>query len=80
MTYSSGMPLLYPIGCLNFMVLYFVYKYLLLSFYSKTKAFNEVLSQTSIHYFKIGMIIHVLVGMWVFSNSNVISSRHTKSI
>ena len=80
MTYSSGMPLLYPIGCLNFLVLYYVYKGLLLKFYSKTKAFNQNLPQTSIHYFKFGIAFHVLVGMWVYSNSNVLSSRNTKSI
>jgi len=72
--------LLYPIGCLNFLVLYYTYKTLLVKFYSKTKAFNQNLPQTSIHYFKIGLIFHIMVGMWVYSNSNVLSSRNAKSI
>lgn len=40
MSYSGGMPCLYPIGCLNFFVLYWVYKYLLLKMYCKTTSFD----------------------------------------
>jgi hypothetical protein len=33
MTYSSGLPILYPIGCLNYFILYWVYKILLIKHY-----------------------------------------------
>ena len=40
MTYSAGMPILYPIAALNFTILYWVYKILLIKFYSKSVMFN----------------------------------------
>ena len=39
MTYSAGMPILYPIAALNFAILYWVYKILLIKFYSSFSIF-----------------------------------------
>ena len=40
MTLSSGIPALYPIGVLNYVILYWVYKFLLLKYYSKSVMFD----------------------------------------
>jgi hypothetical protein len=39
--FSTGMPILYPFGFLFYGVLYWVYKLLLLKYYSRTNRFNE---------------------------------------
>jgi hypothetical protein len=43
MSYSGGLPILYPIGVLNYFILYWVYKGLIIKFYSKSTMFNETL-------------------------------------
>jgi hypothetical protein len=40
LTYSSGIPILYPVAFLNYMILYWVYKILLIKYYRKTVSFN----------------------------------------
>ena len=70
------MPVLYPIGCLNFFVLYWVYKYLLVKFYSKTTSFNHKLPLFTINFFKVGIILHLILGSFMFSNSNILSAKN----
>ena len=40
LTYSSGLPVLYPVAFLNYLILYWVYKILLIKYYRKTVSFN----------------------------------------
>ena len=74
LTYSSSMPILYPIGCLNFVIFYWAYKLLLLKHYSKTTSFNHELPLFTIQFFKVGVILHLCLGAFMFSNSNILSS------
>lgn len=76
LTYSSSMPVLYPIGCLNFFVLYWAYKFLLVKHYSKTTSFNHKLPLFTINFFKIGVILHLGLGAFMFSNSNILSAKN----
>lgn len=41
LAYSSGMPILYPVACINFFIIYWVYKLLLIKYYRKTVSFNQ---------------------------------------
>jgi hypothetical protein len=78
MSYSGGMPCLYPIGCLNFFVLYWVYKYLLLKMYCKTTSFDQQLCISSMSLFKYAVIFHLFFGAFFFSNSNILSANNIK--
>ena len=40
MSFSAGMPILYPIAFLFYLIYYFVYHCLFLRYYSKTSTFN----------------------------------------
>ena len=73
MTHSSGMPVLYIIGFINYFLTYWIYKILLVKHYSKTVAFNEDLPLLSINYIRIGIGFHLIEGAVVFSNSKIIS-------
>lgn len=74
LTFSSGMPALYPIACLNFVILYWVYKILLVKFYRKTTAFNQDLPNSSIAFLKIAILTHVVLAAYIFTNSHLLSS------
>ena len=76
MSYSGGMPCLYPIGCLNFFILYWVYKYLLLKQYCKTTSFDQQLCISSMSLFKYAVIFHLFFGAFFFSNSNILSAQN----
>jgi hypothetical protein len=73
MTYTSGLPVMYPIACMHFMFVYWIYKTMFLKFYRKTATFDEMLALESIWYLKFGVFIHLCMGAFVFSNSNILS-------
>ena len=74
LTYSSGIPILYPIACLNYLVLYWVYKILLIKYYRKTVSFNQDLPNFSIYFFKVGIILHIVMGAFIFTNKKILNS------
>lgn len=71
--YGSGMPILYPIAFLNFVCLYWTYKYLLVKFYSKTVAFNQDLPIFCIKYFHIAVILHLLVALMMLTQRGLLN-------
>ena len=73
MTYSSGLPVMYPIAAMHFTFVYWIYKSLFLKFYRKTGVFDEMLSLQTVFYLKFGVFIHLCMGAFVFSNSNILS-------
>ncbi len=72
--YAGGLPILYPIGCLSFAVLYWVYKFLLLRYYQKTTMFNEDLAVFSLRLVKLGLLWHLFITAFMYSNSKILSS------
>jgi len=75
--YSTGMPLLYPMGAIFYAVLYWVYKFLLLKFYQRTNKFNEELPIFSTTFIKIGLILHGIFGGLMLTNSRLIPIKTT---
>ena len=74
MTYSGGQPLLYPVGFINFFMIYWVFKILLTKYYKKTTAFNHELPIKSISYFRISLAFHFIISLVSFTNSNILST------
>lgn len=68
MMYSPGLPMLYPIAYLNFVILFWVYKTLLVKYYQKTIAFNQDLPFYTIRYFKISVVIHIIMALMMYTN------------
>ena len=65
MTFSAGLPILYPVAAFSFIMLYLVYKCLLLKYYSKTSEFNEDLPLRSIELMKYSVLFHMLIGAFM---------------
>ena len=68
MTYCIGLPILFLISAINFTLIYWVDKWLILRFYRTPKNFDDRLIRYSIKYLKIGVIFHVLIGFAMLSN------------
>lgn len=58
---------------LTFMIEYYVQKFLLLKYYSKTTAFNEELPMKAIDYMKWALLFHMVVGAFMLTNSAIIA-------
>ena len=72
--YSSGLPVLYLVAAVFYLILYWVYKCLLLKYYQRTNRFNEQLAIYSIGYIKYGLLFHMLIGAFMYTNSRILSS------
>ena len=73
--FSTGLPILYPFASIFFFVLYWVYKILLLKYYKKTSRFNEEIPVESLSYFQFAILLHVLIGGAMISNSNLLQAN-----
>ena len=69
MSSSVGLPILYPIAVLNYILFYWIYKTLLIKYYAKTTNFDQNLSISAIKFFKISLIFHVLISLFIFSTN-----------
>jgi len=78
--FSSGLPVLYPIAMVFCLILYWVYKILLLKFYKRTTSFNEQLPMLSIGYIKYGVFFHLFLGSFMYSNSMILTSPSEDTI
>ena len=75
LTYSSSMPIMYPIGCLTLFYMHWLYKTLLLKYYQKTDSFNQQLPQFSMFYIKLAIFLHILFSALMFSNEEILQSQ-----
>lgn len=78
--FSSGLPVLYIVATIFFMSLYWVQKIMLLKVYQRTSSFNEDLALTAIGYIKIGLLFHVLIGVFMYTNNAIISTSISEDI
>ena len=58
--YSGGMPILYPVAALFFLLTYWMDKCLLFNYYRKPIKFNNYLARRTLDYFKYILILHIL--------------------
>lgn len=78
--YSSGLPILYPVACVFYFVLYWLYKGLLLKYYQRTSRFNEQLAIASVGYIKFGILFHLVLGAFMYSNSRILSASQEAAV
>lgn len=71
LTYGAGLPLLYPICFLSFVVYYMVDKWLFLRFYSKPPQMSGKLADFAANVLPYAIFLHVSFAMWMFSNEDI---------
>lgn len=74
--YGTGMPILYPIGAFNFLIGYWVDKYLLLNHYRKPPMFTHFIILRVITWFKWALLFHFVVSFWIFTNTKALPSKN----
>jgi uncharacterized protein YacL len=77
--YSGGLPILYPIAFIFYLIFYWVYKILLLKFYQRTTKNDENLAIKSNIFTIYGVMIHLIVCGLMFTNKNILSSSSDDS-
>lgn len=80
MMFSPGLPLLYPIAFLFFLVTYFVDKYMLLRMYRKPVLFDNSLALSVLFWFKAAMGLHALMGIFMLSNTSILPTKEMVAI
>ena len=70
------MPILYPIAAIFFIIGYWVDKLLLLRFNRKPPAFDSSLNMGSLAWFKWILLLHVVMGTIMYSNSSIAPSKY----
>lgn len=70
-TYSGGLPVLYFIAFLNYLSLYWSYKFFFLKYYQKTIQFNEGLPIKMTHFIKVGIGLHFIVTFFMLTNKDI---------
>lgn len=74
LTFSSGLPILYPIAFVTLFVMYWVDKFLLLRFYRLTPGFTKHLSNFVVQQLPFALFFHFLFGFFMFSYPNLLHS------
>lgn len=74
MIYGTGMPILYPIGALNFFIGYWVDKYLLLNHYRKPPMYTSFIILSVITWFRWALLFRFAISIWTFSNEKALPS------
>lgn len=80
LTFSAGMPLLYLIVVINFVMTYWFDKILLLRYFRLTSGYNRNLSEHVVSVMPYAAIIHVMFGLMIFSYPYILHSDATWSL
>lgn len=72
--YSPGLPVLFLITAINFVIVYWIDKWLLLRFYRTPKNYDEICINFSLNEMKIAFIFHFILGSAIYSNDKILTS------
>ena len=76
--FSSSMPGLYLVTAINFFIIYWVDKYLLLRFYKSPKNYDETTIMYTISMLKWLFVMHFGMGLMMLSNKQILKGRSTE--
>ena len=75
MTFGSGLPILYLAAFLHFFFAYWTDKFLLLRYYRLTSGYTKFLSRNAISVMPLAVVLHILFGLVIFSNPQILQSE-----
>ena len=76
MMYGFGMPILFPIAMLSFLVLYITEKIMLFYGYVMPPMYDERLSNDVLNKLQFAPLLYVIFGYWMASNQQLLSNEH----
>mmetsp|Transcript_33845 Transcript_33845/g.52183 ORF Transcript_33845/g.52183 Transcript_33845/m.52183 type:complete len:96 (-) Transcript_33845:27-314(-) len=78
MTFSSGMPILYVVGFVYFLGIFFVNKFLLVRFYKKSSSLTRTVWLHAQRYLFTAVLLHQVCGLFMMTNPDVISINSSR--
>jgi len=75
LTFSTGIPILYPIAAVNFFLFYFSEKYFFIHMYRIPPHFATLVGRRVAGLIPLGILIHLAMSVWVLSNNDLFSSN-----
>ena len=75
MLYGAGIPILYLIAACYFFATYWVDKQLVFNHYRKPEMYDESMALGTLSWFKYGVVLHLIGGILMYSNSNILPIR-----
>lgn len=72
--YGSGLPLLYPIALLSFVIQYAVERYSLLYLHPKPPEFDDKLNKSALSIMSYGSLLAFGFGYWMLSNNQIFTN------
>lgn len=73
LTYGGGMPLMYLLGFIFFLVSYICYKWLFVDFYRKSYGFDEKIPVYSVKLMKYALFAHLAMNLFMFTNKHLLT-------
>lgn len=80
MTFSSGIPLLYPVGLVCQGVSYWCDKYLVLRLYRTPPQYDDAMAARVRNLIKMSIICHCLMSMYIYSNDQILHYQNRNSV
>ena len=72
--YSSTLPLLLPLAVVNFTMIYWIDKWLVLRFYKTPRNYDETIIKKQLYFLKLTFPFHLIGGLILLSNNAIMSS------
>jgi hypothetical protein len=73
--YGMGLPLLFPIALMTFVVLYLMERLLLTYYYKKPPMYSDILNKSSIELIPYAVILQMFFGYWMLSNLQIFTNK-----
>ena len=68
LTYSSGMPIMYVIGFVFYLVTYNVHKFLITQYYQKSRTLTRTIPLFAMQFLAFGLFSHIINGTFMLTN------------
>lgn len=80
LVYGTGMPILYPVAALSFLLSYWVDKGLMVKYYRAPPHYSTEVGDTMMRFLPLAFAVHLAVSAWMLSSLSIFSSDSSGSI
>ena len=77
MLYGSGIPILYVVATAFYFSSYWVDKFLLFRYFKRPLMMDQYLAYNTLKWFKYALVLHIIGGMLMYSNSAILPVKQT---
>lgn len=74
--YCGAMPFMYVLGLLHFLVCYWVWKWLLFTYFRKSYNFDEMVPLYSVSLMKYAILVHLLMIVFMLTNKRLLTPKN----